>query len=64
MLAEKIPSEVIVDSINPFNWFKIGKQIKRDSPDLLIFKYWMPFFAHVLVPFPGLQRKIKRQKYL
>lgn len=42
---EKIPSEQSVDSINPFNWFKIGNRIKKDKPDLLIFKYWMPFFA-------------------
>ena len=43
--TEKIPSQQLVDSINPFNWITIGKKIKKDSPDLLIFKYWMPFFA-------------------
>lgn len=43
--VEKIPSEVLVDSINPFNWIKVGKKIKKDSPDLLIYKYWMPFFG-------------------
>lgn len=43
--TEKIPSQQLVDSVNPFNWIKIGKKIKKDSPDLLIFKYWMPFFA-------------------
>jgi glycosyltransferase involved in cell wall biosynthesis len=43
--TEKIPSRVLVDSINPFNWIKIGLQLKNDKPDLIIFKYWMPFFA-------------------
>jgi glycosyltransferase involved in cell wall biosynthesis len=43
--TEKIPTEVIVDSINPFNWIKIGKRIFEEAPDLIIFKYWMPFFA-------------------
>lgn len=43
--AEKIPTRVLVDSINPFNWYKVGGMIKRESPDLLIYKYWMPFFA-------------------
>lgn len=42
---EKIPSEILVDSINPLNWIKVGNKIKRESPNLLIFKYWMPFFA-------------------
>ncbi len=43
--VEKIPTEIIVDSINPFNWIKTGLKIKNERPDLLIFKYWMPFFA-------------------
>ncbi len=42
---EKIPSDVIMDSINPLNWIKIGRKIKKMNPDLVIFKYWMPFFA-------------------
>ena len=43
--VEKIPTEVLVDSINPLNWIKIGRKIKKEKSDLLIFKYWMPFFA-------------------
>jgi len=43
--TEKIPSEVLVDSINPFNWIKVGLKLKKEKPDLIIFKYWMPFFA-------------------
>ncbi len=42
---EKIPTEILVDSINPINWIKVGNKIKNDSPDLLIYKFWMPFFA-------------------
>lgn len=43
--AEKIPTEISVDSVNPFNWFKVGRKIKKSAPDLLIYKYWMPFFG-------------------
>jgi len=49
--TEKIPSRVLVDSINPFNWIKIGLQLKNDKPDLIIFKYWMPFLPLVLLQF-------------
>lgn len=42
---EKIPSTVSVDSINPLNWVFEGLKVKADEPDLIIFKYWMPFFA-------------------
>ena len=43
--AEKIPAEILVDSINPINWLRIGFKIKKDAPDLLIYKYWIPFFG-------------------
>ena len=43
--SEKFPTEILVDSINPINWIKVGLKIKKEKPDLLIFKYWMPFFA-------------------
>ena len=42
---EPIPTSVLVDSINPFNWVSIGNKIKNDAPDLLLYKYWMPYFA-------------------
>jgi glycosyltransferase involved in cell wall biosynthesis len=34
-----------VNSINPFNWISVGYKVKRIKPDLLIFKYWIPFMA-------------------
>ncbi|CUT07532.1 Glycosyltransferase involved in cell wall bisynthesis [Candidatus Kryptonium thompsonii] len=42
---EKIESERVIDSINPINWFITGLKIAREKPDLVIFKYWLPFFA-------------------
>ncbi len=43
--VEKIPTEVMVDSINPFNWISVGLHLKKEKPDLIVYKYWMPFFA-------------------
>lgn len=43
--VEKIPTSAELDSINPLNWIKVGRKIKSAEPDLLILKYWMPFFA-------------------
>tara|TARA_B100000809_G_C15131520_1_gene528645 strand:+ start:439 stop:1569 length:1131 start_codon:yes stop_codon:yes gene_type:complete len=34
-----------INSVNPFNWIKVGMQIRAEKPDLVIFKYWMPFMA-------------------
>lgn len=36
---------VEVNSVNPFNWIKIGRKIKSQNPDLVIFCYWMAFMA-------------------
>ncbi len=35
----------LINSINPINWIKVGKKIRAEQPDLVIFKYWMPFMA-------------------
>ena len=34
-----------VNSINPFNWVAVARYIMKQKPDLLIFKYWLPFMA-------------------
>jgi len=41
----EIPAERAIDSVNPLNWYKVGKKIRDERPDYLIIKYWMPFFA-------------------
>ena len=39
---------VTVNSINPFNWISIGYKIKKQRPDLVIAKFWIPFMAPCL----------------
>ncbi len=34
-----------VNSINPFNWLKVGNELKELTPDLIIVRYWLPFMA-------------------
>ena len=34
-----------VNSVNPFNWIKVGNKIRKQRPDILILKYWIPFLA-------------------
>lgn len=43
--VDKIPSKVEIDSINPFSWNKTANDIINEKPDLVIFKYWLPFFS-------------------
>jgi len=48
----------IVDSINPFSWIKAVKFIKKSSPDLIIIRFWNPFFA---LCHSYIIRKVKKQ---
>lgn len=48
-----------INSINPFNWIWLGRKIKRMKPDLVIFKYWIPFMAPC---FGTIARIIKQNK--
>ncbi len=62
--VEKIPAEILLDSINPFNWVKVGKKIQKDAPDLLIYKYWMPFFAPCFGTISKIAKKNGKTKIL
>ncbi len=39
---------VCINSINPLNWIRIGLQLYREKPDLIIVRYWIPFLAPCL----------------
>ena len=58
----KITSEV--NSINPFNWIRIGRKIKEKKPDLLILKYWIPFLAPCLGTIARIVRKNHHTKVI
>lgn len=34
-----------VNTMNPFNWIRIGLKIRRERPDFILYKYWTPFMA-------------------
>jgi len=43
--ADKIPSERILDTMNPFTYSSCAKRIQKFSPDILLMKYWMSYMA-------------------
>lgn len=51
-----------VNSINPFNWRKTGKEIKAIAPDILIIKYWMPFMAPCFGTIASIAKTNKKTK--
>lgn len=45
---EKLHIERRVNSINPFNWIRVGRAIRRERPDLVMIRFWLPFLAPCL----------------
>lgn len=43
--ADKIPSERLLDSINPFSYLRTAREIEKYNPDLLLIQHWTPIFA-------------------
>ena len=59
--SEKAPNGLLIrrvlNSCNPFNWIRVGHQLRKAAPDMLICCYWMAFFA----PAYGLISRIARR---
>jgi len=49
-----------INSINPFNWFKVGNELKALKPDIIIVRYWLPFMGPCL---GTILRRVKKNKH-
>jgi len=52
--------KVKINSVNPFNWIRVGLEINKLNADIIIIRYWMPFMAPCL---GTLARIIRRNKH-
>ncbi|MEO6301851.1 MAG: glycosyltransferase [Bacteroidia bacterium] len=43
-----IKIHTLINTVNPFNWFKVARFIKKEKPDFILFRYWLPFFGPAL----------------
>ncbi len=34
-----------INSINPLSWWRVGQALRREKPDLIIARYWIPFMG-------------------
>jgi glycosyltransferase involved in cell wall biosynthesis len=40
-----IKIHTLINTINPLNWIKTAHFIKKEKPDFILFRYWLPFFG-------------------
>ncbi len=46
-----------INSVNPFNWLRVGKELRKIEPDFVIIKFWLPFMGPC---FGSILRNIKK----
>lgn len=56
--AARIEARPVLDSICPPSWLRTAALAAAERPDLLLFKYWMPFFAPA---FGTVLRRVKKR---
>ena len=49
-----------INSIRPFNWIKVARRIRKEKPEIVIFRFWLPFMAPC---FGTMARLIKKNGY-
>ncbi len=50
----------VINSINPFNWIRIGRRLKKLKPDIIVVRFWLPFMGPA---FGTILRIAKKNKY-
>ena len=50
----------LINSINPFNWIKVGNLLKNERPDIIVVRFWIPFMGPAL---GTILRRVKKNKH-
>lgn len=50
----------VINSINPFNWIRIGNRLKKEKPDIIIVRFWLPFMGPAL---GTILRRVRKNKH-
>ncbi len=53
-----------INSVNPFNWLKVGRELRKICPDLIIVKYWLPFMGPALGTIVRLARRNRHTRVI
>jgi glycosyltransferase involved in cell wall biosynthesis len=55
----RVEAEPLIDSLNPWTWWKAYRAVLAFKPDLLIFQWWNPFFGPPYALIGHLSRRLK-----
>ena len=65
---EPAPTDLSIErrlsSVNPLTWISLGRTIAKETPDLLILAYWMPFMAPSMGTVARLARRNRQTRVI
>ena len=54
---QNIKIHTLINSVNPLSWIKTARFIKKQKPDFIVFRFWIPFMGPALGSIARLVRK-------
>ncbi len=61
---EDLNIERVMSTVNPINWIRLGRRLKRECPDIVLMKYWTPFMAPCFGTVARITRQNGRTKFI
>ena len=49
-----------INSVNPLNWMKTGSALRKEKPDIIVVRYWLPFMGPAL---GTILRQVRKNKH-
>lgn len=43
-----IQIHTLINSVNPLNWIRTGNRLRKERPDIIVVRYWLPFMGPAL----------------
>jgi glycosyltransferase involved in cell wall biosynthesis len=61
---EPAPADITIhsaiNSINPINWISVGNRLRKEKPDIIVVRYWLPFMGPA---FGTILRRVLKNKH-
>lgn len=54
----------LINSVNPMNWLITGRKLRKEKPDLLLLRFWLPFMGPALGTIARIVRKNHHTKVI
>ncbi len=59
---EGIDIHTRINSINPFNWISVGRELKKLAPDIIVVRFWIPLMGPCLGTILRIAKKNKHTR--